>query len=107
MFSVIPSPLQVPIICYGCTFLILISFIPAQRTCYQYSTLDEVHLSVLRFKLGTHYVEANPMSSNTEVATRIAGLYCAQILATGFSGLIAAGVFEGLDGVRGLEGWRW
>ncbi|RXG50457.1 hypothetical protein VDGE_09088 [Verticillium dahliae] len=42
-----------------------------------------------------------------EVATRIAVLYCAQILATGFSGLIAAGVFEGLDDVRGLEGWRW
>lgn len=42
-----------------------------------------------------------------EVAARIALLYCAQILATGFSGLIAAGVFEGLDGVRGLAGWRW
>ncbi|KAH9434782.1 hypothetical protein MCOR02_003745 [Pyricularia oryzae] len=42
-----------------------------------------------------------------EVATRIALLYCAQILATGFSGLIAAGVFAGLDGVRGLSGWRW
>ena len=34
-------------------------------------------------------------------------LYCAQILATGFSGLIAAGVFAGLDGVNGIAGWRW
>lgn len=42
-----------------------------------------------------------------EVATRIAALYCAQILATGFSGLIAAGVFAGLDDVRGIAGWRW
>ena len=42
-----------------------------------------------------------------EVAARIAVLYCAQILATGFSGLIAAGIFAGLDDVRGLEGWRW
>ncbi|PSN59549.1 MFS general substrate transporter [Corynespora cassiicola Philippines] len=42
-----------------------------------------------------------------EVATRIALLYCAQILATGFSGLIAAGIFEGMDGLRGLAGWRW
>ena len=42
-----------------------------------------------------------------EVASRIALLYCAQILATGFSGLIAAGVFAGLDDVRGLAGWRW
>ncbi|KAK8086390.1 hypothetical protein PG994_001364 [Apiospora phragmitis] len=42
-----------------------------------------------------------------EVATRIAWFYCAQILATGFSGLISAGVFWGLDGARGLAGWRW
>ncbi|KAG9252442.1 MFS transporter [Emericellopsis atlantica] len=42
-----------------------------------------------------------------EVASRIAMLYCAQILAAGFSGLIAAGIFAGLDDVRGLEGWRW
>jgi MFS family permease len=41
-----------------------------------------------------------------EIATRIALLYCAQILATGFSGLIAAGVFQ-MDGIRGLAGWRW
>ncbi|KAH7320623.1 major facilitator superfamily domain-containing protein [Stachybotrys elegans] len=42
-----------------------------------------------------------------EIAARIALLYCAQILATGFSGLIAAGIFAGLDGTRGLAGWRW
>ncbi|EEH47154.2 uncharacterized protein PADG_03252 [Paracoccidioides brasiliensis Pb18] len=42
-----------------------------------------------------------------EVASRIAVLYCAQILATGFAGLIAAGVFKGMDDARGLSGWRW
>lgn len=42
-----------------------------------------------------------------EVASRIALLYCAQILATGFSGLIAAGIFAGMDDLRGLAGWRW
>ncbi|KAM5486582.1 hypothetical protein MaudMau93_004924 [Microsporum audouinii] len=42
-----------------------------------------------------------------EVAARIALLYAAQILATGFAGLIAAGVFSGLDQVRELSGWRW
>ncbi|KAF1914369.1 major facilitator superfamily domain-containing protein [Ampelomyces quisqualis] len=42
-----------------------------------------------------------------EVATRIALLYCAQILATGFSGLIAAGIFAGMDGLNGIAGWRW
>jgi MFS family permease len=42
-----------------------------------------------------------------EVATRVAVLYSAQILATGFTGLIAAGIFAGLDDVSGLSGWRW
>ncbi|EMR70335.1 putative mfs transporter protein [Eutypa lata UCREL1] len=42
-----------------------------------------------------------------QVASRIALLYCAQILATGFSGLIAAGIFAGMDDLRGLAGWRW
>lgn len=28
-------------------------------------------------------------------------------MASSFSGLISAGVFAGLDGVRGLAGWRW
>ncbi|KAH7028837.1 major facilitator superfamily domain-containing protein [Microdochium trichocladiopsis] len=42
-----------------------------------------------------------------EVATRIAVLYCAQILATGFAGLIAAGVFAGMSGLGGLKGWQW
>jgi len=45
--------------------------------------------------------------TRTEVAARIAVLYCAQILATGFSGLIAAGIFAGMDGLRGIAGWRW
>ncbi len=29
------------------------------------------------------------------------------MLATAFSGIIAAGVFAGLQGVRGLAGWQW
>lgn len=42
-----------------------------------------------------------------EVATRIAILYTGNILATAFAGLIAAGVFHGLDDVAGLAGWKW
>lgn len=42
-----------------------------------------------------------------EVATRIAILYTGNILATAFAGLIAAGIFHGLDDVAGLSGWRW
>ncbi|KAJ0308808.1 hypothetical protein COL516b_003362 [Colletotrichum fioriniae] len=43
----------------------------------------------------------------SEVASRIALLYCAQILATGLSSLIAAGIFAGMDGLNGIAGWRW
>lgn len=42
-----------------------------------------------------------------EVATRIAILYTGNILATAFAGLIAAGIFHGLDDAMGLAGWRW
>ncbi|KAL1632174.1 hypothetical protein SLS56_003908 [Neofusicoccum ribis] len=42
-----------------------------------------------------------------EIATRISILYSGNILATAFSGLIAAAVFNTLDGVHGLAGWRW
>lgn len=39
-----------------------------------------------------------------EVATRIAILYTGNILATAFAGLIAAGIFHGLDDVAGIAG---
>jgi MFS family permease len=42
-----------------------------------------------------------------EVATRIAILYTGNILATAFAGLIAAGIFHGLDDVAGISGWKW
>lgn len=45
--------------------------------------------------------------SRKELATRISILYSGNIMATAFAGLIAAGVFEGLDDVAGLAGWRW
>ncbi|KAF2013128.1 MFS general substrate transporter [Aaosphaeria arxii CBS 175.79] len=72
-------------------------------------------LVVCRFFLGVteapFYPGATYMLSifytRKELATRIALLYCAQILATGFSGLIAAGIFAGMDDLRGIAGWRW
>lgn len=42
-----------------------------------------------------------------EVATRMSLFYTGNILASAFSGLIAAGIFHGLDGSLGLAGWRW
>ncbi|KAH7079433.1 MFS transporter-like protein [Paraphoma chrysanthemicola] len=42
-----------------------------------------------------------------ETATRMAIFYTGNLLASSFSGLIAAAVFAGLDNKHGLEGWRW
>ncbi|KAH8597559.1 major facilitator superfamily domain-containing protein [Bisporella sp. PMI_857] len=42
-----------------------------------------------------------------ELALRTAVLYSGLVLATAVSGLLAAGIFAGLDQVRGLAGWRW
>jgi MFS family permease len=42
-----------------------------------------------------------------EIATRISILYTGNILATAFAGLIAAGIFHGLDKVAGIAGWQW
>jgi len=42
-----------------------------------------------------------------ELARRITSLYAALCIAMGTSGLIAAGVFSGLDGKMGLAGWQW
>ena len=33
--------------------------------------------------------------------------YTGNMIASSFAGLIAAGVFDGLDGSHGLAGWRW
>ena len=42
-----------------------------------------------------------------EIATRLSILYSGNIIATSFSGLIAAATFASIDGAHGLEGWRW
>lgn len=41
-----------------------------------------------------------------DLALRISYFYCASALSGAFSGLLAAGIAE-MDGVGGLEGWRW
>jgi MFS family permease len=42
-----------------------------------------------------------------ELALRFAVLYTGLVLAMAVSGLIAAGVFAGMDGAMGLAGWQW
>ena len=42
-----------------------------------------------------------------ESAVRMSIFYTGNLLASSFSGLIAAAVFAGMEGKHGLEGWRW
>ncbi|KAL1640963.1 hypothetical protein SLS58_006402 [Diplodia intermedia] len=42
-----------------------------------------------------------------ELATRMSIFYTGNMLASAFSGLIAAGIFAGLEGKHGLAGWQW
>lgn len=42
-----------------------------------------------------------------EIAVRLAVFYTGNMLASSFSGLIAAGIFDGLDQSMGLAGWQW
>ncbi|KAI9932461.1 hypothetical protein MW887_008702 [Aspergillus wentii] len=42
----------------------------------------------------------------SEIAVRVAIVYCGNTVANGFGGLIAAGILSGLDGKGGLAGWR-
>lgn len=41
-----------------------------------------------------------------DLSTRISYFYCASALSGAFSGLLAAAIAK-MDGVGGLEGWRW
>jgi hypothetical protein len=42
-----------------------------------------------------------------ELAVRLAVFYTGNMVASSFAGLIAAGVFAGLDQKHGLAGWQW
>ncbi|KAJ7584618.1 MFS general substrate transporter [Mycena floridula] len=72
-------------------------------------------LVVCRFFLG--FVEAAfyPASvyylsrwyTSKEIGLRIAFLNAGNMLAQGLGGLLAAGILSGMEGTRGIRGWRW
>lgn len=78
-------------------------------------TQNYVGMVLTRFFLGTVEAPFYPGAlyllsifyTRKELATRISVLYSGNIFASAFSGLIAAGVFNGMDGALGLKGWRW
>ncbi|KAE8361147.1 major facilitator superfamily domain-containing protein [Aspergillus caelatus] len=43
----------------------------------------------------------------SEIAVRVAIVYCGNTVANGFGGMLAAGILSGLNGKGGLAGWRW
>ncbi|KAJ9157923.1 MFS transporter [Pleurostoma richardsiae] len=79
------------------------------------ATQNYIGLLLVRFFLGIAEAPFYPGAlfllsifyTRKEVAARLAILYSANILSTAFSGLIAAATFATLDGVRGIQGWRW
>lgn len=42
----------------------------------------------------------------SELAVRVAIVYCGNTVANGFGGMLAAGILSGLNGKGGLAGWR-
>ncbi|TXT11848.1 uncharacterized protein COLE_02258 [Cutaneotrichosporon oleaginosum] len=42
-----------------------------------------------------------------EMSKRVAGLYSATMMSGAFGGLLAGGLIEGMEGVRGIRGWKW
>ncbi|KAL2038962.1 hypothetical protein N7G274_008302 [Stereocaulon virgatum] len=72
-------------------------------------------LIAIRFFLG--FVEAayfpgclfylSSWYTRSELGFRTALLYSGSLLSGAFSGLISAGITNGLDGARGLRAWRW
>ncbi|KAH8148255.1 uncharacterized protein LAJ45_07707 [Morchella importuna] len=70
---------------------------------------------ILRFFLGVAEAPYYPGAlyvltsfyTRKEVAARMAIFYTGNIGSNAFAGLIAAGIFSGMDGKNGLEGWRW
>ncbi|UQC88710.1 uncharacterized protein CLUP02_14235 [Colletotrichum lupini] len=73
------------------------------------------HLLVIRLFLGIAEAPFFPGAMyllscwypRKELALCTAVLYSGVLLATAFSGLIAAGVLSSLEGARGIAGWQW
>lgn len=45
--------------------------------------------------------------NKTEIAKRVAWLFCGNLLSGAVGGLVAAGIQYGMDGAGGLRAWKW
>ncbi|KAI8458023.1 major facilitator superfamily domain-containing protein [Phakopsora pachyrhizi] len=72
-------------------------------------------LFILRFFLGLAESGFSPgatflLSSwykKRELTKRFAFFFCSAVIGSAFGGLLAGFILEGLDGTRGISGWRW
>ncbi|KAI0379977.1 MFS transporter [Hypomontagnella monticulosa] len=93
----------------GCMFLwAIVSACTASVRSYEGLVVSRFFLGIAEapFYPGATYILAI-YYTHSEMAARVGLMYAGQLLATGFTGLISAGVFAGMDGLRGLAGWQW
>lgn len=86
----------------------IVSAVTALATNYHTLLISRLSLGITEapYYPGALYL-LSTFYTRKEVATRISILYTGNILATAFAGLIAAGIFHGLDKVAGIKGWQW
>lgn len=85
-----------------CRFILGITEAPVRRP---QSEKSEANTDTHKFYPGALYM-ISMFYTKKEMATRMAILYTGNMLASSFSGLIAAAVFQ-LDGRHNLAGWQW
>ncbi|KAI9926237.1 hypothetical protein ASPWEDRAFT_30629 [Aspergillus wentii DTO 134E9] len=96
-------------------FLPSIMILWGALTCVMAAVKSFTHLVVLRVIIGCVEAGFAPgvillLSSwykQTEQSKRFGVFISAAVLSGAFGGLIAAGIVEGLEGVHGIQGWRW
>lgn len=115
IFMQIPSNLIMNTIPYPRLFISAVVMLWGGISALTSLCHDFSHLVVCRFFLG--FVEAAfyPASvyylsrwyTRKEIGLRIAFLNAGNMLAQGLGGLLAAGILSGMEGTRGIRGWRW
>ncbi|KAG7445923.1 MFS general substrate transporter [Guyanagaster necrorhizus] len=115
IFMQVPSNLVMNTIPYPRLFISAVVILWGGISALTSLCHDFSHLVVCRFFLG--FVEAAfyPASvyylsrwyTRKEIGFRIAFLNAGNMLAQGLGGLLAAGILGGMEGTRGIRGWRW
>ncbi|KAJ7629691.1 major facilitator superfamily domain-containing protein [Mycena polygramma] len=73
--------------------------------CRIFLALPEVQLLAPQHRPSLHSIDNRPASQ--ELTLRASILYAGLEISNGFGSLMAAGIFSGMEGVRGIRAWRW